>query len=181
MASCNSRHQHSPWPYQDHCPTNEPQGMEAWSTSFNRVSGGRSHMPFTSACPATETVKPEDIIKVPDSSIHLICPHEPQVSSRPGVIAWTTDTNMASVGIMDHGGPSRRFSPESEPFFILGLCHCPELGGNLETGWHVEGQEVGSLRLHVSGLSPLSHLSPCHISSSASLPRHTAVHYMCPF
>lgn len=49
-------------------------------------------------------------------------------SSQPGVAAWTTDTNVASCGITDHGGLSRRSNLESEPYHISGLRCCSEPG-----------------------------------------------------
>ena len=68
------------------------------------------------------------ITKASDSSIDLIGPHGSQVLSGPGAAAWTTDTNMASGGIMDHGGPSRRSNPDIELFLISGLHHFEDLG-----------------------------------------------------
>lgn len=35
--------------------------------------------------------------------------------------AWTTDTNMTSGGIMDHGNPSRRHNLENKAFFTLDI------------------------------------------------------------
>jgi hypothetical protein len=43
-------------------------------------------------------------------------PHEPQVSTWPGAIAWTTDTSMASGG-----GLSRKSNPENDQFLILDI------------------------------------------------------------
>lgn len=40
----------------------------------------------------------------------------------------TSDAHMALGCITDHGGPLRRFCPESEPLFISGLHHYPEPG-----------------------------------------------------
>lgn len=40
----------------------------------------------------------------------------------------TTDPHMALGCIKDHGGPSRIFCPESEPFLISGRHHYPEPG-----------------------------------------------------
>lgn len=34
---------------------------------------------------------------------------------RPGAVAWTADINMTSGGFRDHGGPSKKSNPESEP------------------------------------------------------------------
>lgn len=57
-----------------------------------------------------------------------IVPHGPQAASHSEAPAWTTDTNITSSGFMNHRGPSRKSSPGSKPFFILGSHHCPELG-----------------------------------------------------
>lgn len=72
-----------------------------------------------------EVAKPEDISK---SSVSTDClhPRGSQASSWPGAAAQTTDTNMASGDIMDHGGPSRRSNPETELFLISGLPRCIE-------------------------------------------------------
>lgn len=75
-----------------------------------------------------KAAKPEDVTEAPGSGTDYICPHGSQVSFRLESAAWTNDINKAFGGIMDHGGPSRRSSLESEAFLILGL-HCrPEPG-----------------------------------------------------
>lgn len=68
------------------------------------------------------------------SGTDLVCPQWSQASSWPGATAWTTNFNIASCGIADHGGPLRRSTPEGEPFHILDLCCCPELGDPTNRG-----------------------------------------------
>lgn len=116
------------------------------------------------------------------SDTDLVCPQWSQASSWPGAAAWTTNTNIASCGIADHGGPSRRSTLECEPFHILGLCCCPELGGSHSQG-QIQGLSLCLLKLqavanHLSSLvGQWQHvdLSPLrchchHISNSAFLP-----------
>lgn len=52
------------------------------------------------------------------SSTNLEDPHGTWASSWSWIAAWTTDSNMASSGVTDHSGPSRRSDPETEPFII---------------------------------------------------------------
>lgn len=138
-------------------------------------------MPLTSAW-LPETTKPKGITKALGSGTDLVCPQWSQASSWPGAAACTTNTNMASYGIADHGGPLRRSTQEGEPFHILGLCCCPELGGTHSQG-QLQGLSLCLLKLQgvanhlFSPVGQWQHvdLSPLrrhchHISSSAFLP-----------
>lgn len=110
--------QHGPWP-------------ATWPLGINVASGdgtdqrhpkgpGWNHRPLTSSCPPLKAVKHEDITKASVSSKDHMCPPGSQASSRRGAVAWITGTGMASRGIKDHIGTSRRPVPESKPFLLSG-------------------------------------------------------------
>lgn len=54
---------------------------------------------------------------IPASDVYLVPSH-----------IRTSDPHRALSCITDHGGPSRRSCPESEPFLVSGLHHYPEPG-----------------------------------------------------
>lgn len=97
------------------------------------------HMLLTLRC--HPPVKPEDI-KVSGSGTDCICPRGSQTSLWCVAAGRTTDTHVVSSGIMDHSGPSRRSSSDSETFFILVLHGCPESGGSHSQVAGLEAESV---------------------------------------
>lgn len=74
------------------CTDHEPQHSLRWL-----------HMPSTSAW-FPKAAKPEAL----ESCTNCKRPHRSQASLWSGAAAWTTDTNIASGGILDHVGSLRR-------------------------------------------------------------------------
>ena len=84
--------------------TDAPMALSGYTDHKPRCGLRWLHMPLASAW-LTEVAKPKDITKALGSDTDCI---------RPGAAAWTTGTSLASGGITDPGGSSRRYS--------LGTC-----------------------------------------------------------
>ena len=98
-------------------PQTPTQPMVAvWSMNINMAlrQQYRSH----TSTRFLEVAQALEINKVSSSS----CPYEPEASTWPGAVAWTTDTNMAS------GGLSRRFNLKNKRSSFWISCHCSQVG-----------------------------------------------------
>lgn len=75
------------------------------------------------------------------------------------------DTHMVSGGSVDHSDPSRRSSPDSEPFLILGLQCCPKSGGSHGQMAGLKAESAAAYAVNISG-SPYWASAACRPQSS---------------
>lgn len=126
VANKRHRHHHS----LSYVRTTDPlMGLSrCMGMSIEMTLGSWLHMPLKYAG-CSETAKPEDTTKVPDSGTDCMCPHGSQASYGPKQQHGPQTPNMASSGTMNHDDPSKRSNQESKLFLISGLQHCPDPRG----------------------------------------------------
>jgi hypothetical protein len=153
------------------CTDHEPQHSLRWL-----------HRPSTSAW-FPKAAKPEDYTEALESCTNCKRPHGSQTSQWSEAAAQTTDANIASGGISEHGGSLRRFRKSTIPH--LGPHSLPRARGIPATRQVLRP----SLQLHklltvanipLTVLSndsgPLSHLSPpSHFQFCISLRRPCSI------
>lgn len=116
--------QHSPLLYQGYRLNHGPQWLHGPQTStWPQVVTQAALINVTHVA-----AKPKDVTKASGGGTDCTCPHGSRVSLWPGAAAWTTNTNMASSGLVGHGDPLRKSIPGNETFLILGLHCCSEPG-----------------------------------------------------
>lgn len=151
-------HQQGPWLYQERWPTHGPLWLPDRKPQL--VSGG-----YTCHSHQHGSLRQQNLLT---SQRHwAVYRLHVSIWISDFKVAWTTDNNTTSCGVLDHGGPLRESNPESEPFLISGLHLCPDPGPSL--GWlggRFQGLSLYIILLTPAGqwqhvdLSPLSHLSP---------------------
>lgn len=148
--------------------TSDPDMSPPWQHRPEHHHGPRrQRRPFTTVLlPAAARPINIDIASV-SSTVHE-CSHGSQASSQPRAAAWNTDTNMASGGIMNQGGPSRKYNPEREPFLISGLHHCSVKKILLHTTLLNPTQQCVQL-----SITALSHARHCQLVPISASPQHT--------